>query len=917
MKLSVVVPVHNGGADLRACLAALARSTRKPDEIIVVDDGSSDGAAAGAAEFAAQVVVLEGEPHGPAFARNRGAARAKGDVLVFVDADVEVHADTLARFEGVFRDDATLAAAFGSYDDRPPAPGRVSRYKNLLHHYVHQHGAPEAETFWAGCGAIRRESFTSSGGFCESYRRPSIEDIELGVRLRAAGRRIRLCPEIQCTHRKRWTLGSLLRTDILGRAVPWTRLILQQGRLPSGLNTDGRSRWSALLTVLLAASLVLGVAGVALGWRASAAAAAGGACLASLGVVVLNLRLYRFFFDRGGIGFGLGAVALHFSYLLYSAAVFTLMFVYARVTAAYDGVPAEAAGTKAADRRPAPRRRQVAGGILFLSLFAVYVADGEPLPGNDATPNVHLAANLLARGTLVYTPETDPFFFQWTLVRDGPARSLRFRSWDEQRAGHTMRELFKQGMLRAPEAPYYLSRTTAPGVYVSSYGPATGLFALPFVAAAYPFVENLPQRPDLLWRISKLAAAFAVAASAWFLFLIAADFLRLSTAVMLALAYGLATSVWSVSSQALWQHAPGEFFLALGMYCLFRVVRGQGRAPPGAAARGKTGAASEVATSGRAGYAPYLAGLAFALAFLCRPTNSLAVIAGFVVLLADRRALLRYVVGGAPVAALFFAYNLHYFGQWIAFGQVSALAERARSHEATAWVKVAETAALVKTVDTMSLWRISLCKGLAGVLISPSRGLFVFSPIFVVSVWGALRIWRDRRWLPLRAAALATLGIWLVVARWAGWWGGWSYGYRLVVDTAILLALLAIPVAERIRARRSLSVVAGVLLLWSVGVQALGVLVYDVTGWNNREGYAPVDTAAVSEKVYFLTSEEAAAYCQPRRCSFAPTGMSVDSARFNSRLWRIRDSQILYYLQNLKRSHANRKVAARSFLSGG
>ena len=58
----------------------------------------------------------------------------------------------------------------------------VSQYRNLLHHFVHQHGHAEASTFWAGCGAIRRAAFDAVGGFdAARFPRPSIEDIELGL----------------------------------------------------------------------------------------------------------------------------------------------------------------------------------------------------------------------------------------------------------------------------------------------------------------------------------------------------------------------------------------------------------------------------------------------------------------------------------------------------------------------------------------------------------------------------------------------------------------------------------------------------------------------------------------------------------------------------------------------------------------
>jgi GT2 family glycosyltransferase len=303
MRLSVVVPVHNGGEDLRRCLHGLAASARPPDEVIVVDDGSTDDSAADAAALGARVVATPAGPRGPAYARNRGAEAANGDVLVFIDADVVVHADTLGRMEAVLVDEPNVAALFGCYDDNPPARSPASLFKNLLHHYVHQHGEREAGTFWAGCGAVRRAVFLEAGGFDQGYTRPSIEDIELGVRLRQAGHRIRLCPEIQATHLKRWTLRSLWRTDIFARAIPWTRLILRRGRLSSDLVGPARlAAWPAL-----------------------------GVLLAAAGTAALNADLYAFFLRRGGARFALLAAALHVAYLLYSSLVFAWLLVCHRL----------------------------------------------------------------------------------------------------------------------------------------------------------------------------------------------------------------------------------------------------------------------------------------------------------------------------------------------------------------------------------------------------------------------------------------------------------------------------------------------------------------------------------------------------------------------------------------------------------
>ncbi|MCA1815818.1 MAG: glycosyltransferase [Acidobacteria bacterium] len=241
-ELSVVVPVHNGGAQLGRCLDALLASDFRDYEIVVVDDGSTDGGASAARARGVEVLALAAR-QGPTAARNRGAARARADIIFFVDADVVVRADTLARVAARFRREPDAAAVFGSYDDAPPAQNFVSQFKNLLHHFVHQDSSAEASTFWTGCGAVRREAFEAVGGFDERrYKRPSIEDIELGHRLRRAGFRIVLDKGLQVTHLKRWTLPSMLRADIFDRALPWSELILRDGWMINDLNRRAPAR---------------------------------------------------------------------------------------------------------------------------------------------------------------------------------------------------------------------------------------------------------------------------------------------------------------------------------------------------------------------------------------------------------------------------------------------------------------------------------------------------------------------------------------------------------------------------------------------------------------------------------------------------------------------------------------------------
>jgi glycosyltransferase involved in cell wall biosynthesis len=319
MGLSVIVPVHNGGKPLARCLEALSESTRRPEEILVVDDGSTDDSGALAERHGAVVVRVPGGPAGPAVGRNLGAQRSRGDVLVFIDADVAVHPDALARIAGYFDADPGLSALFGSYDDDPPAPGIVSRYKNLLHHHVHQNARPEASTFWAGCGAVRRAPFLACGGFDgDAYPVPSIEDIDLGVRLRRAGHRIRCCPDVLGTHWKRWTFASWLHCDIFRRASPWTRLILREGSMPDDLNLGFRFRLSAVAAL---AALAL----AAIGPWFPAAWVGSGTALAT--VAVCHAGLLRLLSARGGPMFALAGLGLHLLYLLYSSATFAAIAV--------------------------------------------------------------------------------------------------------------------------------------------------------------------------------------------------------------------------------------------------------------------------------------------------------------------------------------------------------------------------------------------------------------------------------------------------------------------------------------------------------------------------------------------------------------------------------------------------------------
>ena len=313
--ISIIIPVYNGSKYLNRCLEAIMASSYRLYEIIVVDDGSTDDSDDIARKKGARVFQLERQS-GPAAARNYGAKQAQGDILFFVDSDVLVQKGTIERVAKNFMENPDIAALFGSYDDNPSEKNFLSQYKNLFHHYVHQQSSSEAVTFWAGCGAVRRNVFEKVGGFDQNrYRRPEIEDIELGYRMRRMGCQILLDKMLQVKHLKQWRLGSLLRADIFCRAIPWSKLILESRGMVNDLNLRTSDRISTGLVGLSVGIIPFSALEPQLLY----------AILIFVAVIfILNYRLYGFFLNRKGLKFTALAFPLHLLYYIYSGASFVL-----------------------------------------------------------------------------------------------------------------------------------------------------------------------------------------------------------------------------------------------------------------------------------------------------------------------------------------------------------------------------------------------------------------------------------------------------------------------------------------------------------------------------------------------------------------------------------------------------------------
>lgn len=317
MRAAVVVPCNRAGSTLAPCLDALAAAEGGPYEIIVVDDASPDGVAGVAQSRGARCLGLE-RSSGAAVARNAGAAATTADIIIFVDADVRVGPEALARLVGRLGEEPSLGACFGLYSETCGAPGLVSDFRNLLHRYTHlRQTGRDVSSFFTAIGATRRQAFLEVGGLPPLRM---LEDVVFGERLVRAGYRLVLEPEAEGCHLKRYGLGSMLRSLLFDRALPWGRLAATAGPVRDEFATSRRDRWASVLA--LAATLA-GVGLLAnLGWAAGLAGVA-----ALSGLVLIERDLYGYLAARRGRVYLGAALPLHLVYLVIGGIGFGLGYL--------------------------------------------------------------------------------------------------------------------------------------------------------------------------------------------------------------------------------------------------------------------------------------------------------------------------------------------------------------------------------------------------------------------------------------------------------------------------------------------------------------------------------------------------------------------------------------------------------------
>jgi glycosyltransferase involved in cell wall biosynthesis len=187
--LSVVIPIYNSQATIGQVLEAIFQSTPKVNlEVILIDDGSKNISKIKKikSKFPKNKLKLYRQKHlGPAIARNLGAKKARGKIIVFLDSDVIPESDCLSRIVNDFKKDNKLSALNGVYSKRPANPSFFTWYFSLFkyHQWVCSN-IKDYTGFSTKLAAIKKDVFLNLGGLDGQYRDALVEDYEFGYRLR-------------------------------------------------------------------------------------------------------------------------------------------------------------------------------------------------------------------------------------------------------------------------------------------------------------------------------------------------------------------------------------------------------------------------------------------------------------------------------------------------------------------------------------------------------------------------------------------------------------------------------------------------------------------------------------------------------------------------------------------------------------
>jgi hypothetical protein len=321
------------------------------------------------------------------------------------------------------------------------------------------------------------------------------------------------------------------------------------------------------------------------------------------------------------------------------------------------------------------------------------------------------------------------------------------------------------------------------GHLVSSYPLGGAVLAVPFFAIA-KYGGYLRQ-----WHhyrvVGKIAASFMVALSAAFIFLTLRLTIPTNAAWGIALLFGLGTSAWSISSQELWQHGPGTLCLSIALYALALLDRQPSHR--------------------RA----FVAGLFLGLAVYCRLLNVIPTLALSLFVVAQHRKYLAIYCAPLLVMAVVMAYyNLS------TYGNISGGYDAIYQSPIHAW----------RGLNSTNSYTNPLLKGFADTLISPNRGLLIYSPFLIPAFIAMSYLFFRPQYALQRYCVLWFVAMCIILAKNTLWWGGATFGPRYFSEACVALALLTGGAWSYLRQHRILLGVffcSGAISIFIHGVGAL------------------------------------------------------------------------------------------------
>ncbi|EGG15365.1 hypothetical protein DFA_10199 [Cavenderia fasciculata] len=575
---------------------------------------------------------------------------------------------------------------------------------------------------------------------------------------------------------------------------------------------------------------------------------------------------------------------------------------------------------------------------LFCIVLTVYLSNGGFTIGGDSNANMLLALRLSSTpfssssSPFLFNPRENPCLFLWDFVADRsqpPMQGLSLSHWNistsvkldnGQTTVKTAWQLYEMKRVTFSSATYFVQPTLFDQYYANTFGIGTAIVSAPifylYTTFVHPFVTTTTvdvcayDRSHLA-EISKFTASFFTAASAAIMYLC---FKRVSslfgenndnattttttmTNIVLTIVYALGSSMWSINSQALWQHSPNTFFLCVGLYYLLTLhTHNYG-----------------------CWKASALCSLCLSIATFCRPTSvlypmSVAVflslkLVSTIISSSQKpntsklfKSIIAFGLVGGLFGGLFLFHNQYYFG----------------SPFTTAQNIAAESLSVAKQSD--GVWTSPFLVGLSTLLFSPSRGLFVHSPILLASLFGLVRvIVSPKRYAILLPFIVSTIVLVIAASKFFDYWGGWCFGSRPLTDTMpvlfILLAVFIYPLVISLSSSSWSKVLIGILSILaivSIGIHGIGAYSYDPMIWNYAKATKTKDVhlggIQLSTNFDIITEQKP----MPSNTFL----VNIDEAQYRWRLYDWNNPQLLFLFRNLDLATRVRQRNIQSWKEG-